>query len=401
MYEKDIKLTRKLCKELKEKYDANILKKYPQYLQDLFFETSKNSNTTLSTLVNNLAKSGPEHKFISGPTECKKYVKNNTTIYIFGENDHSDKGGCFNYANTKPNISITKYLEELFETTPVFIDFYIEVPVITHDLLSTENYGNITLMNIYNKLLYKCLGKNKNNCNWPIRVHTIDNRILVNHKKYKQLLLSDIHTQLSQEYYYRTYLNIPTHDIKLFITKFYKEIYELSRIRSETQLYRYFWKKIISDQLIQKQINKSYLTYNQIKKIYLSHVKINLELDLDIPKNFDYKDFGNWFYLLKSFNYFNNLKTMNIIINIIKVFLAPIIDIYTLTRIFRSFDVPKNEQFPSQIHNIIIYAGDGHTGPLGQTLLSLGFNLTEQSKPTSRIIESCTNMTGIYQPLFK
>ena len=62
---------------------------------------------------------------------------------------------------------------------------------------------------------------------------------------------------------------------------------------------------------------------------------------------------------------------------------------------------PKNEQFPSQIHNIIIYAGNGHTGPLGQTLLSLGFNLTEQSKPTSRIIESCTNMTGIHQPLFK
>ena len=287
-----LKQTNELCKELKNTYDSNVLKKYPISLQKLFIDTSKKKQTILSTLVNNLSKTKPNIKFITGPGECKKYIKDNKTIYIFGENDHSSKDGCFKYFNTRPNMTIEKYLEKLFETTSVFIDFYIELPVITEDLFTTEKYKDVTLMNMYDNLLYKCLGKNKKKCKWPVRIHTIDNRILVNHKKYEHLLLGDMYTQLAQEYYYRKKYNQKVIHLKLFSVKFHKEINELSKIKNQKQLTKYFWKKIINNELIQKEIKKSYLTTNQIKKIYLSHIKMDLKLDVDIPDNFDFENVG-------------------------------------------------------------------------------------------------------------
>jgi hypothetical protein len=394
-----LKQTNELCKELKNTYDSNVLKKYPISLQKLFIDTSKKKQTILSTLVNNLSKTKPNIKFITGPGECKKYIKDNKTIYIFGENDHSSKDGCFKYFNTRPNMTIEKYLEKLFETTSVFIDFYIELPVITEDLFTTEKYKDVTLMNMYDNLLYKCLGKNKKKCKWPVRIHTIDNRILVNHNKYEHLLLGDMYTQLAQEYYYRKKYNQKVIHLKLFSVKFHKEINELSKIKNQKQVTKYFWKKIINNELIQKEIKKSYLTTNQIKKIYLSHIKMDLKLDVDIPDNFDFENVGKWFSLLSTSNDFEHFKIMNIIANIIKVFLSPLIDIYTLTRIFRTFKVKNDEQYPTEVNNIIIYAGDGHTGPIGETLLSLGFKMTESSTKV-RTVKSCTNMSGIKQPLF-
>mgnify|MGYP007058462812 FL=1 len=73
-------------------------------------------------------------------------------------------------------------------------------------------------------------------------------------------------------------------------------------------------------------------------------------------------------------------------------------DVYTAARMFKVFNVTESEHYPKEAHNIIYYAGSGHTRPMARFLKHLGFKRTEHSDDE---ILSCTNMQNIKQPLFR
>ena len=76
---------------------------------------------------------------------------------------------------------------------------------------------------------------------------------------------------------------------------------------------------------------------------------------------------------------------------------AIIMDIYTISRMFKIFNVKKNEHYPSEAFNIIYYGGNGHTEPLEYFLSSLKFKKIESENSN---LVSCIDMTKIKQPLF-
>jgi hypothetical protein len=76
---------------------------------------------------------------------------------------------------------------------------------------------------------------------------------------------------------------------------------------------------------------------------------------------------------------------------------ATIMDIYTISRMFKVFDVKNSDHYPKEPHNIIYYAGNGHTRIINKFLKSIGFKRTEYS---DQKILSCVNMKNIKQPLF-
>ena len=96
------------CMELKKTYNANILKKYSPEIQETFKticnlckdSNRRGLNKNLVKLINNLyyppKPSKYLTKFITGPGEITrlKHPALPQDIYLFGENNHSNKYGC-------------------------------------------------------------------------------------------------------------------------------------------------------------------------------------------------------------------------------------------------------------------------------------------------------------------
>ena len=73
-------------------------------------------------------------------------------------------------------------------------------------------------------------------------------------------------------------------------------------------------------------------------------------------------------------------------------------DIYTLTRMFKKFNV-TSDNYPPEPLNIIYYAGKQHTNFMSFMLQELGFKIIEKSIPVT-YTSSCTNIQSLKQPLF-
>ncbi len=125
-----------LCKKLKTEYDATILEKYPPFLKKLFIDTIKEHTTIkernpLSQLILNLDKNPPEVDYLTGPAYIQKFENKTSgkTIYLFGE-IHPDVPGCEEQLGDLSGIKhmhVIDYFKELIETTPKFIDLFIEL----------------------------------------------------------------------------------------------------------------------------------------------------------------------------------------------------------------------------------------------------------------------------------
>jgi hypothetical protein len=85
-------------------------------------------------------------------------------------------------------------------------------------------------------------------------------------------------------------------------------------------------------------------------------------------------------------------------------------DFYLLSRMFKEFDLINKPAFanamrndqPKEAHNIVIYAGDGHSQRCRRFLNQLNFievGKTGQSE-NKNYKDSCINMKYIYQPFF-
>lgn len=381
------------CMELKKTYNSNILKKYSPEIQETFKiicnlckdSNRRGLNKNLVKLINNLQyppkPSKYLTKFITGPGEITR-LKHSILpqdIYLFGENDHSNKYGCL-----QNDIKIEKYLQQLFSTTTKFIDIYIEFQIELNqfsrkdcDVIGEEN----SLCDIY-KLFKKCITSDSKTCNYPIRLHPTDVRNIRKNDTYK---------------YYQILIDLwDIRDIttfKSFVNRYSSYLDNIQEINDESK--QYIINSILENKTIKKEIKRTTLSPQQIEKALKSPKIWNIIQNSSRIMKPIYQKLKSDTYVPYNFNVARDIDEFTIYLRNISCLHM---DIYTLTRIFKKFNV-TSEHHPPEPLNIIYYAGKQHTDFMSFMLKELGFKITEQSIPVPYTF-SCTNIQSLKQPLF-
>jgi hypothetical protein len=379
-----------VCKKLHHTYNTNYLNTIPIEIQKVFSDTIKEyidtgkGNTTLIKLIyNNFFNTKPMYQTISGPMSfyhlySKEHQK---IIYMFGEH-HGRGGGC-----EVDRYDITQYLSELFETTNVFIDFFIEVPIISNK----KHYYNKNklLPNSYINDLFlefsECIepaNRQQNKCSLS-RVHYIDIR-KINYKEYTNA--TNIFGFFERNI--QTYLILDDFNELPDIIK--KMLLFFENNSSDT-IIDYILSEYSKNYFLNKNIKKSYMNneigifiYNILK----TYVKLNLPeikqlIDkLKIKKNIEYQ------YILQQLN--GEFIHIN----------HYLIDWYTLARIYKKVENLKFVFQPSEPRNIIIYAGNNHIKNYLDFFQSKDYVLVESEIQKDIHKNRCLDMKNIKQPLF-
>jgi len=391
-----------MCSLLKDTYNMYFLDSHPK-LKDIFIQTRDlyekspekfpHANKIFMSLLYNLSNSEniPIVDYITGPGVISKWesTKYTKTIYLFGENDHSNQTGCSQTYGEKHKL-VQTYLMELFKHSPVFIDFYVEFGI----MLDYKEYINTTTGQTLWDMMAKmhgCFGPLiDRNCNYNVRMHGVDVRSIKSNI-YTSSNISNLSLALMMEVVLqqRKKSYIPFNDFK---RSFKYEIHKLSKVKTNDDLIKIIVDDIKNNPLIMKEISRSTLSYKQLIDFF-----VKKELNNNLSKICLYQHgslfLGHWFKKLKN----TWPSGIRLVSNIMTLLTAVNMDIYTAARMFKVFNVKKSEHFPKEPHNIIYYAGTGHTQPLGRFLQELKFKKTEDSGDN---ILSCIYMEKIKQPLF-
>jgi hypothetical protein len=432
-----------LCTLLLQTYDTRILKSQPLVVQQMFKNISKNyynnllpkdkllyinANKTLINLVYNcFFKTKPKKQLISGPRSLTLHYskKYNKTIYIFGES-HGYANNCGDDI-----INIREYLQMLFDTTDVFIDFYLEYGMDTKvtDVIMdkegnwresnappevksfTDEYFFGTLMNQQKVHYINQLRIRFDNC---IRVH--DKCRWKNTGRFHYMDIRQYNTSIE---------NQPNqfHKVELVLTQFFngKLIKNPSEIiNTLNKIHKMSWdgfKKYIYGnytEKMHKEIKKSELSLDIIRKwrddifeLYFDKWKEFKSIDKNV---FNILINGSYKKYIELDQKYNNKKLnssedalylkytqLKSVRSLTKIFLSNMIDIYLMSRIFKTFNTKKNINQPPTSHNIIIYAGWEHSRRYSDFLKSLGFEQLATAKEHST---RCLDMTDFPQPFF-
>lgn len=384
------------CIELKQTYDANILKKYSTEIEETFKivcklsekSNKKGLNKNLVKLVNNLDKYTPKPKkfmtkFITGPGKILrlKHSRLPQDIYLFGEKDHSNLYGCEGIHSVK----IEDYFEHLFSSTTKFIDIYIEFQIELDkfsrtdcDVIAEDN----TLCDIY-KFFRRCITSDSTTCKYPIRLHPIDIR---NERK------NDIHN------YYRMLIELwyiqDLDSLKLFIKTHQNFLDNIETINQKSQ--KYIINTILENKTIKKELERSSLSHKQINKaINSSQIWREIKNASYIMKPIYSKLKSDSKYIPYNFNISRDITDFTYYLRTISCLHM---DIYTIARMFKKFNVTSDHHPPKPL-NIIYYAGKQHTDFMTFMLQELGFQIKEKSIPIPHLT-SCVNIQSLKQPLF-
>jgi hypothetical protein len=387
-----LKRSNELCRVLNETYNGYYLDMYPE-LTDIFVEVRDlyiknpekfpNVNKKLMSLIYNFHNQEeiPNVDYITGPDEVSKWesVYYNKIIYIFGENDHSNKNGCKD--SIKKHMKIEKYLIDIFKNSPVFVDFYVELGVMLDGL---DNISENQTLSDMLSLMKGCFGPLVDReCNYNVRIHGIDVR-RINSKKYKISSFTEMGN------FFINKKGKSYKQVREFKSMFGEEIRVLSNINNNIDIIKILTDDILSNKIVMKELSKSTITAEIILDFF-----ITTELTKNLNKIKAADNLKRWFSLIKEKDiYPSGMDKINSILLMIN---ATIMDIYTISRMFKVFDVKNSDHYPKEPHNIIYYAGNGHTRIINKFLKSIGFKRTEYS---DQKILSCVNMKNIKQPLF-
>jgi len=399
-----------LCDNLNKTYNFNLLKKYPK-IEDIFIEVRDlyekypnkfpKVNKTFMSLLYNLEnpENQPNVEYLTGPghiskLESKKYDK---VIYLFSENDHSNIPGCLssfqnidNFWVNKKHMFIQKYLLSLFKNSPVFIDFYVEFHVMLDRRINITTTITETLWDMYVDMK-GCFGPLINrDCPYNVRMNGIDSRRILSskHKNSTFSLMQDtLMMQNVTSKYGKNFM-----EFNVFKDKFKDQINQMSKIKNTFDLIKMIEKEIEENTLIMKELKRSTIPSKNIIDFFV-YEELPKSLAIYVGSESG-TTITRWFNSLNMYQEWPDSENVNrilIILNAVKM------DVYTAARMFKVFNVKEFEHYPKEPHNIIYYAGDGHTRPMGRFLEKLGFKTTEQ---TYGNIRSCVSMKGIKQPLF-
>jgi hypothetical protein len=402
----NLRKTNEICRVLKETYNTNLLRSYEQ-IEDIFFDVRDlyeenpnrfpNANKTLLSLIYNLAnpENQPNVKYITGPGEISKWesIKYNKIIYIFGEKDHSNGSGCVIEGvnmKGKKHMNIEKYLLELFKNSPTFIDFYVEFGIMIDDIQHISTSSGQTLWDMLS-VMKGCFGPlSERDCPYNVRMHGVDTRSIIS-DKYKTSKLSEMVSDLMMEIVYMK-KNERYMKADEFSIKYKDQIDVLSNVENNDELIKIIRKDIMNNKLIKKELKRSTLDKKKLIKFFLTK---KLKESFYIL-GFNSYDVGKWFSSLKKMKYIwpYGIESVSYILTVVN---SVTMDIYTTARMFKIFRVTEGDYYPKEPHNIIYYAGTGHTIRMESFLKKIGFKMTEKSKSDMR---SCVSLEGIKQPLF-
>jgi hypothetical protein len=256
---------------------------------------------------------------------------------------------------------INNFLGELFSTTDVFIDAFLEFPGYTGgEYKSWEGMPDTSLnLNVMFKNFENCLGAQHRDI--PVcdlmRIHYIDLRKYgIKYMNTISLTIRNLGSYIVQ-IERKNKVNIPT----ILITN--KSVFEKLKTPNKEEYINY-WKSQIDTPLIRKELEKSFLG-DIIKEFVLGKiVKCGLMERDNINKTVKALTKSNQ----TSSYYLNHLKTLK---NILSACNALIIDAYSLSRMFRTFPTGNNQ--PSKVKNIIYYAGNAHSSWVREFLESINF----------------------------
>ncbi len=376
-----------VCDILNSTYDTNILNTLNKKIQDKFNEVATKykdtniGNTTLMNLIyNHYNKEKPKVDMITGPFTLTVHKSDihNKYIYVFGE-IHGKENGCKCKIEQKCP-TITEYLLKLFETTDVFIDFYLEI--------DSDNYifdfGNKYYLDELRNKMQNCIRpitrKEKKECRLT-RMHHVDVRRL------SRATDGIEYCKLFCKGEFDTKTIVPQKDIKKIVEIFHK----LSLSKKD------FVDYCLSNMVINKN-TQSYLKdniYKFIEKKIISHIDA-----------YNYKNIRK--YILNIIKILSTGEEFTpIIISEIRILgslffyiSVYIMDYYTLSRIFREFKISDKQYQPIKPTNIIIYVGDLHAELYREFFTTLNFKVIDKRQELEKDEPRCLNMVDIKQPFF-
>ena len=415
----------------------------------------------------------PIADFIGGPQtltlQWSEYYKK--LIYIFGEK-HSTLTDCpssvaltttsFSGIRRKHEMNAEDYLKQLLVNTDVFIDFYFE----TEKDNKWEGMDKSRISSIYNRFrgcLHDPISRSKKECLLS-RTHYFDIR-----KKAKDIKRNtasefcDIILDMNKLLLLNGTLSNPKpknikvlnnffsdHSYSSIITSF---LTDLKQIRTYEEYYA-FWDKQIDDfEFLNKKVDRATEPEKKIIKEFIKkefrlfktdiiHPVIKTDMIsfvltsvLFITKIIDkYRNTAEEeLYETTDFIYdFNEITDEdykliisaidNVTMHVVNIN-SLISDFYLLSRVFKDFDIElikkdltktdlskiRSTDEPKQPHNVIIYAGDGHSNRYRKFLEEeLGFKMIHTAgikwpideKVSKLEYKNCINMQDFPQPFF-
>lgn len=305
----------------------------------------------------------------------------NKKIYLFGELHIPYKDKECEEKSVRP----FDFFNYLFNTTYTPIDFYIETYPLT-TIKPTEEYDLYHIRYMFRN----CFGYKKNKCEYPgNRFHFVDIRDIHKFPHIGRLNPKDNIPILVDYLLRETFPKFESDYLKLL---------EKQKNKTNNEYIRTYIDKTISD--LRKNI-KSF-RYDAFQDMYfrLTGEKKNLLSTVEFIKQ-------SYIYYLSNENKSDEMnKIIKEIIHRAYLFCTaiytPIVDAYTLARMFRKFRKVDNI-ISIEPRNIIFYGGLSHVENMCSVLLDMGFELkTYESKLVRDYIEShkakypyCTDISSI------
>ena len=418
------KVKQEICSILVETYNTTILDKIP--IEPKICVGS--DRQVLNQLIDNhynIDKIKPNYQYIGGPKTltCHWNSFYKKVIYIFGE-DHFDYTDCVqNPPLAIKQILIEDYLKKLIINTDVFLDIYVELPVYKGSGYKYPYSDYIThleqrIMKI-GKILHTCVDKESRNANRECdlsRIHYFDVR-----KSQTKEGLNDVSAfsyEVSKVYnsmprgYSRKHINTLSKITDSFMETLKNFCLEPVTVE-ETKKFNEFWTGQISSNLIAiKEFNKSFGVTGLVdffkKELLVVANKNNKKIKELVTYIIEYRSkHPNQ----KSDEDENFIYCYESLIPLITENNYMVADVYTLSRIFKQFNLDPDDSTkkrptdePIEPHNIIIYAGDFHSNNyrkflnevLGfKEIARVGKSQVDEGKP-----KACLDMTGFPQPFF-
>jgi hypothetical protein len=419
----------------------------PNSYTDFFglIKRKKNRNV-LMRLINNYFRSKqvktiPTVDFIGGPHTLTlhwsdKYKK---IIYIFGEIHRKD---VCDYDNM---MRVEDYLKNLFRHSGAFIDFFLEIPMFVKGKYKS-NFGFNARLNILrdkNKECIETTQRQKNRYCDTKRIHFISIKqgpkteeeiqfFKLNSTIIFEIIVTDliIYNLLSideLESFYdgdkEAQNSFKIVEYKPYIINFLSSyIFKKDDIKLKPTIefivsgteetYEEFWKEqmetheFISDELSKstEQTKIRDFAKKEFKKKRYMFIQKIYSMRYYLTKCYDEKSKTYNFYQLSDYEYINFFIRLSNFFGGLVELNAILVDIYTLARMFKKFELnhttkSRKTDEPEEPHNIIMYAGDGHSKRVRRFLYEiLEFDLISESKGHN--VDFCVDIRNFEQPFF-
>lgn len=432
-------------RELETTYDTNLIDNTSEEDQLKYINSSimnrnngKGNKVIKELAYNHYTKYKPIADFIGGPKTLSihwhpKYKK---IIYIFGE-EHAATMDCKKFKTAETPYPITvpveDYLYDLMKSTDVFLDIYFEFPfyypnrsgyfwVLPDSRRSASSYRLVKLFNKFKKcLIYD--SRQEKSCRlarshyFDIR-HYSSNPLDLEKSKIDIVWVRSVLDQIIE------YRNVSPELTMMRLKNFLKKpiITDILRnLANENQ------EKVIS--FMKNQLKKNRYIEKELSKIVENsvHLKDAFDrfFDYTISKTMmlhDHKLVKNIDKIKRSVNTLLNYETksddelydtINNLLDDTTPIISCFADAYLLARVFKDFNMSEIDKKaykgathqPNRAHNIIIYAGNGHSRNYRDFLSYVGFTEIDSTgiilkDPYSIMPKNCLDMRSIKQPFF-